>query len=82
VPEDVQHHHPDMMMTRHHCQNWAALLIVLLGESFVIVAAISCYECNQFPTENRISCPANRTVNYGFQYDVSTQDLLKKQCRP
>ena len=54
---------------------WIFLRIVLIlisGPFLVRVLAIACYECNQFPHESKSPCPATRTVNYGFLYDVSS----------
>ena len=51
------------------------IVLLLIGPYLIKVLAISCYECNQFPHESKSPCPASKTVNYGFLYDVSFRNL-------
>ena len=57
-----------MLMRRHvlFVLHYCYVLIKLIK-----VDAISCYECNQFPKESQSPCPASKTTNHGFFYDVS-----------
>ena len=62
-----------MLMRRHvlFVLHYCYVLIKLIK-----VEAISCYECNQFPKESQSPCPASKTTNHGFFYDVSDSNYI------
>ena len=59
-------------------QSWKIALVLSTFQILLRlqVYAIMCYECNQFPNESRIPCPASTTVNYGSKFDVSLSETF------